>query len=581
MYHLITQRLQNLTQLNQDNNQSIRRLFATNKTVKNAVAENSLARNTFDINNTTAPSRSSNSTQMNQTDKNNRWLYAPMAAGYTGNVLASNIMEEKQAVKPVAGNLLAGNSKVGNTIARNMLMRNLSTSNSTEGNSLLAGNQTAGKHRVDIPMAGNSSTSNQPVSNTTAENSLLKDQPAGNLVAGNHLAVNLTDYNSPDGNLPAGSPWVRNSTAGNQSVRVSMARNQSVANSLVRKSQAGNLQGRNLMAENKPASNSRTGKAEAGNSHVSTYFTNTMQPGALVFSSSFNAGPTIPEDRSGIYTNLYRQPSKNVKKDIISHQTSPAYGQSMMLNYGKKSNAYKSFLTPSSDVRKTNIFTPSQYTGGYRNYQPIGIYPRTKYSGYTGYPVFTGYPGFENQHIRRGYLARPGYQVDYPRKLQPEKPDYHPATLKVYDRAPVSSNSSTIQIKLPGKPGTTNTSSLYQSFSTPDSTMVKSSGSASGSAFDEPVDMENTDDFQESQELSSSGSGDDNEDLNTNPLSDVAFMLAGTNHKPHPFSAAGLPEKLTRKQALDIFKSALYFAGLMKPEGELLTTGSMRLYNVR
>jgi len=47
----------------------------------------------------------------------------------------------------------------------------------------------------------------------------------------------------------------------------------------------------------------------------------------------------------------------------------------------------------------------------------------------------------------------------------------------------------------------------------------------------------------------------------------VAFMLAGTHNdriKPPSFPLPGLPMNLTRKQALDIYKSALYFAGLLQ-----------------
>ena len=83
-------------------------------------------------------------------------------------------------------------------------------------------------------------------------------------------------------------------------------------------------------------------------------------------------------------------------------------------------------------------------------------------------------------------------------------------------------------------------------------------------------EFDDTADLKEPEpEFSGSGSGYNEKDLRDD-ISKVAFMLAGTNDNPNmpPFPVPGLPMNLTRQQAIDIYKSALYFAGLLQGDGE-------------
>ena len=592
IYQLINQRLQNLTQVNQGNDQNNRRTFVPTKSVGKTVAENLMPRN-----NTTVPLRNSSSQQINQTkDQNNRRSYVPLATGY--------------GVNPLAGNTMAGNLPAGNSLARNQLGTNPPAGNLVSTKQAVV-NPVAGKPVLN-PMAGNSLAGNRLGTNQPAGNwgnSMVAKQavvnpvagiPALNAMAGNSLAGNRPGTIQPAGNSlatqqaivnpvagnPVMKPVVGNSLAGNQPVWNQMAGNLSTG-----KHTAGNPSSRNSVVGNKPVGSLPVGKTQVGNSQVSNYLTSAGQPGAPMFSSSLNAGATINEDRSGIYTSLYRQPSTYDRKNTINRQSSLGYSQlatppNGLGNIGGNGR----YSTPLSGVKKSGVYTPIRNTPGYQNYQQMGnrppnySYQQTRYSGYTGYP------GFQNQQGMRGYSASLGYQVGYPGILQQRQQSHYPATKQIRDRIQVannvknsnksdqnfttmiSANSNTIQIKLPDKPATANSPPSIQSAS-PDNIPAESSGSGlgsgSGSGFDEPVDMENTTNFEESPELSSSGSGD-TEYLNMNTglngdVSDVAFMLAGTNHDTPPYPAPGLPMNLTRQQALDIYKSAMYFAGLMRP----------------
>lgn len=527
MYKLITQRLQNLTQSNQENDENSRRSFVLNKTLSNKVTEKSPAQNISNMNLTTVLSPISNLTQVNQTvAENNRRSFVPL-------------MAKSYAKSPLTGNVVVRTQLAGTTVSGNLQKSNSSIRNTTEGNSL-GGNSVTRGWQAGYPVGKNLVLANDSTRNISEGNKAPVKNQVGILVAGNRPVDKSYNGSQPGATLLVGNPSSGSTLIGSSIVR------------------------------DKPAAN-----VVAGDSHVSRFLTNAEHTSASVFPNSYNAGPsTVPEDRSGIYTNLYRYPSTYDKKDAIYRQASTVHDHSTLYNHN-----------------------PSQTTGAYRNYQHPGNYPWSQYSRYTGYPGYVsylnlkeqqtrrsylarrpsypGYPGyvsypnFKKQQTRRGYLARtPSYQVGYPRALRHGKQVNYSTTKQVHSKytaktdvqnnktsnktdqysAPeVSSNSNTIQEKFPDNPMD-----------------VESSGSSSGSGFEEPVEMGNEADFEEPRELITSGSGDESGDLNTNPVSDVAFMLAGTNHKLRPLSVAGLPKKLTRKQALDIYKSAMYFAGLMK-----------------
>lgn len=544
MYKLITQRLQNLTQSNQENDQNSRRSFVLNKTLSNKVTEKSPAQNISNMNLTTVLSPISNLTQMNQTvAENNRRSFVPLIA-------------KSYAKSPLTGNVAVGTQLAGTTVSGNLQKSNSSIRHTTEGNSLRGNSVTRG-WQAGYPVRKNLVLANDSTKNILVGNKALGKNQVGILEAGNRPVDK--SYNGSQPTLWAGNP-----SSGSTLIGSSIVRDKPMANVV------------------------------AGDLHVSRFLTNAEHTSASVFPNSYNAGPsTVPEDRSGIYTNLYRYPPLYDKKDAIYRQASTVHDHSTLYNRN-----------------------PSQTTGAYQNYQHPGNYPWSQYSrytgypghvshlnlkeqqtrrsylarrpGYPGYPGYVSYPNFKKQQTRRGYLARrPSYQVGYPRALRQGKQVNYSTTKQVhtkytaktdvqnnktinktdqYSAPEVSSNSNTMQEKFPDNPGGINTPSLFDPVSR-ENMNAESFGSSSGSGFEEPVEMGNEADFEEPRELITSGSGDESGDLNTNPVSDVAFMLAGTNHKLRPLSVAGLPKKLTRKQALDIYKSAMYFAGLMK-EGE-------------
>ncbi|KAK2570246.1 Latrophilin Cirl [Acropora cervicornis] len=152
---------------------------------------------------------------------------------------------------------------------------------------------------------------------------------------------------------------------------------------------------------------------------------------------------------------------------------------------------------------------------------------------------------------------------------------YHKASKKSSKKSARSSLTkfNTIQIKLPNKLSTPNSATLPQSSSLDDDTATEGLTSASGSGSEFPSDLTDADGFEEPEDFSVSGSGYDNGYLNPGLIggtSDIAFMLADAKNRPPAFPAPGLPMNLTRQQAIDIYKSAMYFAGLMGAE----TTGS-------
>ena len=388
---------------------------------------------------------------------------------------------------------------------------------------------------------------------------------SGNLLAGNPPAANQMAGRSPGGNQLVGNFPARKQSVGNQLTGNFPARNPAVKNELTGNFPVGIRQAATFPNVTKPAFNS---------------LTNREQTGASMFPTSLNDGPTSNEDRSGLYTNLYRQPSAYDRKDTIYRQNVPVFN-----NYSQgNASVYGTIASSSAEARRTGFIPPYQYTQSYQNYQQsMG----RRVPNYQKYSSYSGYPSNQQQQWKRGYSAGPGYQVRYPGILQQYKDPRErvpilvdkkwsvPVTMKEsenhinnkHDDTSLSM-SSTIQRKLRKKPVRKSTSPGIQSLPADN---FPSSGSGSGLDYsdvmpDESDNANTTADIQESKEFSGSGSGDNDEDLNGD-TSNVAFMLAGTHNdriKSPSFPVPGLPMKLTRKQALDIYKSALYFAGLLR-----------------
>lgn len=366
-----------------------------------------------------------------------------------------------------------------------------------------------------------------------------------------------------------------------------LAGNPPAADQMAGKSLAGNQLVANFPARNPSTGNKLTGNFPAENQQPGNF---PMATGASMFPTALNDGSISHEERSGLYTNFYRQPLTYDRKDTIYRQNLPVPNHYSQGNV----NAYRRISSPSPQVRREGFITPDQYTQSYQNYQQQMGHRAPDYQQYSSY---SGYPSYQQQQWRRGYSAGPSYQVSYPGMSQQDKEarDRVPVLLDKKWSVPMSMKEndnkhddmslpmpSTIQRKLPEKPVRKSTSPRIQSLLADN---IPSSGSGSGLdesdvMSDEFDNMHTTTDIQESKEFSGSGSGDEDEDLNGD-TSDVAFMLAGThNHriKPPSFPVPGLPMNLTRQQALDIYKSALYFAGLLR-EGEWRAHGTMRPRN--
>ena len=386
----------------------------------------------------------------------------------------------------------------------------------------------------------------------------------GNILAASPPAANQMEGRSPGGNQLVGNFTARNLSTGNQLTGNFPARNPAAGNQLIGNFSVGiRRQAKTFPNVTKAASN---------------FSTNREQTGASMFPTSLNDGPISHEDRSGLYTNFYRQPLTYDRKDTIYRQNLPVSNQYSQEN----SNDYRTISSPSAEAKKAAFTPPYQYTQSYQNYrQPMGH----RVPNYQQYSSYSGNPGYQQQQWRRVYSAGPGYQVGYPGISQQYKDPRQrvpilldkkwsvPVTMKESENHNKHDDtslpmSSTIQRKLPGKPVRKSTSPTNQSLSADD---IPSSGLGSGLddsdvMADEPDNTDTTANIQESKEFSGSGSGNNDVDLNGD-TSNVAFMLAGTHNdriKPPSFPVPGLPMNLTRKQALDIYKSALYFAGLLR-----------------
>lgn len=419
--------------------------------------------------------------------------------------------------------------------------------------------------------------------NTMNQSSVAQNKTDANNTAGVRSATQkhqINDQNSRRSYVPTAVGYTENILTGKPPA----------ANQMAGRSPGGIQLVGNFLAKNPSAGNQLTGNFPAGirkaanfpnvTRPVSNFLTNRGQTGASMFPTSLNDGPTYHEDRSGLYTNFYRQPLTFDRKDKIYRQNLPAtnpYGQG-------NTNAYGTISSPPAEVRRTGFITPYQHTQSYQNYQQQMGHRVPNYQQYSSY---SGYPSYQQQQWRRGYSAGPGYQVSYPRISQQIKEPRDRVPLLLDKKWSVSMTTkesenhvynehdgtalpmpSTIQRKLPEKPVRKSTSPTIPSLPTE---IIPSSGSGSGLndsdvMYDESNNADTNADIQEPKEFSGSGSGEDDEDL-SGDTSNVAFMLAGTHNgriNPPSFPVSGLPMNLTRKQALAIYKSALYFAGLLR-----------------
>ena len=235
MYKLITQRLQNLTQSNQENDENSRRSFVLNKTLSNKVTEKSPAQNFSNMNLTTVLSPISNLTQVNQTvAENNRRSFVPL-------------MAKSYAKSPLTGNVVVRTQLAGTTVSGNLQKSNSSIRNATEGN-LLGGNSVTRGWQAGYPVGKNLVLANDSTRNISVGNKAPVKNRVGILVAGNRPVDK--SYN---GSQPGATLWVGNPSSGSTLIGSSIVRD-------------------------KPATN-----VVAGDSHVSRFLTNAEHTSASVF----------------------------------------------------------------------------------------------------------------------------------------------------------------------------------------------------------------------------------------------------------------------------------------------------------
>ena len=441
-------------------------------------------------------------------------------------------------------------------------------------------------------MAGNQLTAKQGVGNQTLANLLL-----GTLTAGNRFLSNRSSEKPFSGNQPVKTaPFLPYQMARKYPLRKQNARNQRVENpSIVKSTTRNRFQGSILatktMVGKVPLTKGVTGNQLAGNlpgknSQVATLMTMkpevqinpvvqtwpvtaNLQTGSLQVRGSLASARqasslllTSPSKAGLIYnrgqSSIYKQPSLYDRKSAIYAPSSANFGQPPKLNYSTE------------NVKKSDIFSPFLNRPWFQYFPPMGNRPPFQ-------PRFTGYPDFF-QHGRRDYQTTSPHQrlQEQHSKLgnvrdkvpSSKKFKYHKASKKSSKKSARSSLTkfNTIQIKLPNKLSTPNSATLPQSSSLDDDTATEGLTSASGSGSEFPSDLTDADGFEEPEDFSVSGSGYDNGYLNPGLIggtSDIAFMLADAKNRPPAFPAPGLPMNLTRQQAIDIYKSAMYFAGLM------------------
>ena len=548
----------------------------------------------------------------------------------TGNYQSQSSQYKMAGKEPVwkqsAGDQTVTGSSLSNAAAENLFQGNLSKNNSqlswyqVAQNQPLwkqnAGNQFAAKYLRTNPLpsipfpsapgiypsaAAQSSwyqmARNQFIAKQEVGNQMLANLSLGNLTAGNRFVSNRL-YTKPfSGNQPVKTPqFLRYQMAGNYPLWKQNAGNQVVANSSIGISTArdrfqGSILATKTMAGTVPLTKAVTGKQMAGNlpaknSQVATLMTMNpkvqispvvqkwpvtanLQTGGLQvrgsLASARQASPLIlpSPSKAGLTYNrgqssIYRQPSSYDSKGAIYAPSSVNFGQPPKLK------------NTAENVKKSNIFSPFVNRPWFQYYPPMGNRP-------TFQPRYTGYPDFF-QHGRRDYQTTSPHQRlqehhskvgNVSDKLPTKKKfKHHEASKKSSKKSTTNSLTkfNTIQIKLPDKLSTSNSATLSQSSSLDDDTVTEELASASGSGFEFPNDLTDADGFEEPEDFSVSGSGNDDGYLNPGLIggtSDIAFMLADAKNRPPAFPAPGLPMNLTRQQAIDIYKSAMYFAGLM------------------
>ena len=436
----------------------------------------------------------------------------------------------------MAGNQLTAKQGVGNQTLPNLLLGSLISNRSSAKQ--FSGNQpvktapflpyqmarkyplwkqNAGNQRVENPSIDKSTARNRFQGSILATNTMVGKVPLTKGVTGNQLAGNLPAKNSQVATLMTMKPEVQMNP---------VAQTWPVTDNL----QTGSLQARGSLASARQAS-------------------------SLLLTSPSKAGLMYNRGQSG----TYKQPFLYDRKSAIYAPSSANFGQPPKLNYSAE------------NVKKSDIFSPFLNRPWFQYYPPMGNRPPFL-------PRFTGYPDFF-QHGRRDYqTTSPDQRLQEQHsklgnvrdKVPSNKKFKHKASKKSSKKSSTSSLTkfNTIQIKLPDKLSMPNSATLSQSSSLDDDTaaegLASASGSGSGSEF--PSDLTDADGFEEPEDFSVSGSGYDDGYLNPGLIgdtSDIAFMLADAKNRPPAFPAPGLPMNLTRQQAIDIYKSAMYFAGLM------------------
>ncbi|XP_068748296.1 uncharacterized protein [Montipora capricornis] len=367
-------------------------------------------------------------------------------------------------------------------------------------------------------MAGNNLSWKQNAIDQTVENLSVGKSTAESRFPTNHSATNAMAGKLPLTNSVTSSQKTGNILMGNGQISSELSINPKAQ--------------RNRVEQNWPVV---TG-SQAGSSQVRGNLASAQSASSLI--------PPSPSNPGRDQGSMYRQPTSYDRKSSIYAQSSPSYGQPAKFNYSAE------------NVKKSDIFTPYQNRPWYQYYPQMGNTPSFQ-------PQHTGYPDFA--HPKLDYVHD---KVPLRRKFKQHKAS---KKSRIKSSTAALSKSNTIEIKLPDKHSTVNIAPTSKSLSV-DDTAAEELASVSGSGFEFTGGLQDTaDDPDDSDDLDESGSGDDNGYLNPGLLggaSDIAFMLADAKKRPPVFPAPGLPMNLTRQQAIDIYKSAMYFAGLMG-SGEL------------
>ena len=293
---------------------------------------------------------------------------------------------------------------------------------------------------------------------------------------------------------------------------------------------------------------------------------NTGQTKEVVLDGSIN-GLTSHEDRSSLYANLQDELSTDDKKNTIHRQDYQSNGQpATSVNYAHGLNDNYGIRSPG--FKRTRTRNPVQQTRNYE-FDKTSSYSPANYQAHY-------YHGVQEQKSWPGFQRSPGYQVRYPAlSAQSFIPGYSTSVTETRDKVPVrqSHESPAINDHVTSVENfifKTADRNVTNRFSPESATKAKAKAKLSQESIatsSHPLQFLSDDvvagsasgsgtgltDLQESPETEGSGTGREN-------ISDVAFMLAGTND----LAPSRLPTKLTKQQALDIYNSALYFAGLME-----------------